>query len=322
MSTGEDTFFGATYGKPKTGKTVASLRGFSNGIFVGPKNCFLPSNHFLGVEVKTKAITRLSDLYPFIELIKKKPDSVPSLVVSDVSILANEEVRTIRKPRPQGGEGYTGWDIYNVFEDRMMDILVKMRELPITVIMEFHEQPPKNVAKKGAASGEVYIPTCPQVPGWAVAPNLPGYFDFVAQVEQNDNLISSKLWPYAFSTRPDGESIRGDRLSIFPDSFPLNLREGLYNAGIKIPRHKTVTWMDDEVETLSESILKLKEDEELESDKFREVLTQAQDDLSSRDMRHVRWVILDALDRAELKYANKNKITNLIDLLCMQVEGE
>lgn len=312
-----------TYGPSGRGKTVASLRGFSNGLFIGPPGCFLPSKTFLGIDLGNKehTVTDFDDVEAWIKKVATL-SKVTSLVVSDMSILATEQVRRIKAPKSEGGQGIAGWPVFVELEDQFHRLTAKARELPIPVLFEFHEQPGRNIVKKGTVNTEVFVPTCPQIPGWDLPSKLPALFDMVAQVVESPDLLSYHVWPYGFATGPSGDAVRKDRTNIFPPTFPLNLREGFHAAGVDIPRHEAVKWIEPHVETLANKLAELRAADQLTNETTKEVLREVYTEHKDKNSKHVRWLILDGYDRAELKHHHAHAIDNLIDNLTRKIDSK
>jgi len=312
-----EALFMLTYGPSGSGKTLANIRAYSSGMFAGPRGCFLPAKGFLDIEVPVREINRLTDVIKLLKAVKGK--RLPSLVISDVSILAEQECRMLRKPRSEGGEAITGWDTYNACEDRFLEIVGLAKDCPFHVALEFHEQPTREAKKTGRT---VHIPACPQLPGIKLPAQAPGHFDLVAQIIEDDSLLSHYVWPYGFSVKPDGSAVRKDRTSSFPDSFPLNFREGLLSSGVNLPRHKDVVWMDEHVAAIANKIGELHYTGKFNEEHITSLLTDEAQKLEGKNPKHIRWVILDAFDAAEIARHKQDTVTNLIANLAKNSEND
>lgn len=311
---GHCPLFMLTYGVPKVGKTLASLRAFSSGVFVGPPQCFLPAKEFLGIEVKTVVVNKISDLFPIVAAARKKPPV--SLVISDMTILSSEEVIHIRDV-----ERITGWDVYAAYESRMKRLVRELREISCPILLEFHQDPPK-VQKKNTASvkKETFLEGRPKVPGWVMPEELPGYFDAVLQVISDESMLSSFVWGYGFSSRPDGTFVRGDRTALFPPVFPLNIREVLRCSNLHTPMHPDAAWIEEKVDSLASRLVELQTNDEFDSEHLAPLLEGVVRAFSDKHPGHVQWLILDAFDRAELHKFRESRLTNLVANLLKKVE--
>jgi len=305
-------FLGAVYAQAKVGKTVSSLRAFSSGLFLGPPNCFAPAQTFLDFSPTVRTIHRLSDLIPIYEHAATKGIKAPSIVVSDVSILAANELRLLDSEIG----GSNGFAKFAKMEDIFFKIMEHARKLEKYQLWEFHLEPPKTIEKKGTVKQTVFVPASPQFPGWAVSKNLAGHFDFLGQVIHTEELLTSAVWEYGFATKPDGESVRGDRLNLFTGISTLNIREPLRLRGMSTPRHDSLAWMDSEVDKFGDWLAKLNSTGNFNKETVKEVLTSIQKDLNGRSMEHRRLVMLDSFDRAEsirqTESAEDDLINNLL----------
>lgn len=305
---------GATYGPPKGGKTVASLRAFSGGLFVGPKGCFIPAHSFLGINPKVREVERLAELEPILEALCKPDAKSQSVVFSDVSILAKQELGFLER------EKITGWDAYRKLEELFSRLMVLARACDKHQVWEFHYEPAKTVDKTGKVTQKVFTPAGPQFPGWVVPKHLAGYFDFIAEVVVAEDLISSFVWQFGFATKPDGTSVRGDRFSMFPPVFPMNYREALRLQGLDIPRIQEVSWMDSAVDAVADKLYELHADNKFNRDNVKEVITTTNEKHKDKNVKHVRWLILDAFDRAEMLRFYDNQSDNLLNELLLGVK--
>jgi len=304
----------AQYGPSGRGKTVASIRAFSAGLFIGPANSFLPAKTFLGIDLgkREKVIQKFSDLFPYLDQLNDSK-AIKQVVISDVSILLEAEYKHIRLPKSEGGMGIMGWDTYTEIERQFGLALEKIRALPQDFILEFHEAYAREVKKTGKIEASVFIPACPQVPGQRLPSTLPGYFDTVAQVVLNpEDSIGKFIWPFCLSVAPVEDAARKDRNSVFPDYFPLNIREPLLLNGLDIQRHETVKWLDDAIEPVATNIFALKTSGELTKEAVSELLRDVLVKHKDKDTKHVRWLINDSFDRAEVRYHKQQETENLI----------
>jgi hypothetical protein len=284
---------GGIFAPPGRGKTVASLRAFSGGLFIGPKNCFAPAETFLGFKPKIKEIATLSEAKMIAEHLASKGTTNPSIVVSDVSILAQNEVKAGL------ATGRNGWDVYRDLETTFLDLEAALRKLPVHSLLEFHYEGKREKEDSGKIKRKTFVPAGPQFPGWSVAKNIAGRLDFLAEVVPTDELISSAVWPFGICTFPDEDTIRKDRFNLFPELFPLNMREPLSLRGLHIPRHESVAWMDTPVKQLADKLFDLHQKNKLTPETGNEVTSAVIDAYSDKSSENITWLVLDAFDRAE-----------------------
>jgi hypothetical protein len=312
----EDTkpLFAAVYGPAGTGKTLASIRMSPHGLMLGPRGA-AACGSFIGWDVGANAyafreIYTIKDAAEYIEanLSKLEKAKIPSLVISDVSILADNEIARIKLPKKDGGEGKTNWDVQTAFIDNIRELRDWCRtRCPFPIFWEFHVTNPRTV--KDAKGNEKNIPGGLSVPGWNVPEKLPGIFDAVLRVVHDDTV--NPLWPWVYSVEPDEFFVTKDRFNVFPRKAPLNLREALSMRGFSFPfrEDKGLGWMESVIEHVATGVLALNTADEAYKKNLQEVLTgsiefakKAQTEAGQvLNLHRVRWALYDGLDRAYLR---------------------
>ena len=294
----QNPVFGILYGRPKTGKTLATLRAFPNGLFIAPRGG-LSCKSWIDWE---PACSEATDVEQLIQVLSDKKTNVAqysAIIIDDFSIIADAELTKLRKTHK------VVWDAYAVLSDRVCEFRDLARKLPCHVFLTMHEQPPREVKKVG---GVKYIPGSPSIGGHKLPEKLPALVDFVARVTYNPDYGGS--WPYVYQVAPDEHYVTGDRLSICPGIFSLNLREMLLAAGYSLPRPKELEWTEKVVDKLYPAIL---EEMRKEDPDYKKILTKVANQLKDKNQKHVRWALSDAFDRARLAYHNTNLINTFID---------
>ena len=289
---------GVVYGQSKTGKTLATVRAFPDGLFVAPPGA-LTCSKWLDWEPKVVPVTRSAGFKYIIEVVKKAQKNYKAIVIDDLSLLADAELQACKKM-------VAGFAAFDLFNNRVYDLRDTCREAQCHVFFTCHEQAPREVKKDNFNR---YIPGGPLMPGWQVTEKLPAMADFVARVVYDEDAPG---WPYLYDTNPDQNYITGDRLAILPGRFPLNLREALLGAGYDLPRPKPLAWMEDHVERISHLLSPVL------ADPKQDLKTTLQPEgaaliKNNHSQRHVRWVLADALDRAVLRQHNDNLLTSFIN---------
>jgi hypothetical protein len=289
------------YGPAKTGKTLASVRAFPDGLFIAPKGA-LTCARWLGWEPKIVEADEKVGIPQITQIIKQAQGDYPAIIVDDFSIICDQELAKCKK-------SHSGWSAFDAFNQRVYELRDAARAADCHVILTMHEQPPKEVKKDGSTK---YIPGAPLIPGWQLPEKLPAMADLVVRVIYDDD--DAIGWPYLYQAGPDPDYITGDRLAITPDTFPLNLREVLLLAGYELERPEKLAFMDEHVEYISIALAKeLRE----KRPKLKPILTAFLKKLIEEefDKRHIRWIFADALDRAQLRTHDNNLVDNFINKL-------
>mgnify|MGYP006400990837 CR=1 FL=1 len=291
--------FGVTYARPKVGKTVAMIKAFPDGLFVAPRGSLLSSS-YLGWTPPMLETGPKVGVKQIIEVIKKKSKDYPAIIIDDFSLIADAELAECKRTNQ-------GWSAFDVFNRRIYELRDAARNANCHVFLTMHEQPPREVKKPGQTR---WIPGGPLIGGWQLPEKLPAMCDFVARVVYDEDAIGP--WKFMYQTGPDPEYITGDRLSVMPERFPLNIREVLLAGGYDVPRPKDLAWMDEAVEKISQELSGelAKEHQNIKPIIAREVerLTEA-----GCDTHHVRWVVSDALDRAQLREHQSNLLNDFVE---------
>mgnify|MGYP003131763581 CR=1 FL=1 len=289
--------FGILYGPPKTGKTLATLRAFAgSGLFLAPRGG-LSCQSYIDCTPKEVTVRTVDDVMQVLSQ-PSKLEKYSAVIIDDFSVIADAELTALRK------KYRVVWDAYAALADKVCELRDLARNLPCHVFLTMHEQPPREVSKAG---GTVFIPGSPAIGGHKLPEKLPALVDFVARITHNPDYGG---WPYVYQVAPDENYITGDRLSICPGVFALNLREMLLAAGYTINRPKELAWMEDVIEKLYPLIL---EEMKKEDPEYRPLLARAAAKLEDKNWKHVRWALMDSFDRARLALHDTNSLSKFID---------
>lgn len=275
-------FFGILYGPSGTGKTLGCIRAFPEGVFLG-----LPggtnSASFLGLEVP---IQHMKSIKEIVNGIKANHRTASAIIVDDLSVIGKTELQACRKT-------HKGWSAYDAFNLRMYELKDVARSAQCPVIFTMHQQAPKTVTSD--AGNKRLIPGAPLIPGWQLPEELPQMTDFLAHVVYDSNVVG---WPYVLQTGPDDAYLTKDRLNISPPRFSMCLRPMLQLAGYDVQLPKDLQWIEPLVEKLATKLQPLLK--ETNADALQQFLAGVSVKLKSHDPRHIRWVLMDAIDRAYL----------------------
>jgi hypothetical protein len=266
--------FTILYGPSKIGKTTAAGSAAAAGLSIAAPGALTPVRTFLGVSDAREA--RAATIPDVISILRNEGPKHPVVYIDDWSILVDRSFKG-------------NW---NALGDEIMacaDATRNLTEKGITVIYTCHEQPSRESSGKRVRGG-------PALPG-----QYPEKFSALADVvlrgvaEPTASPWPFVLWSYS---RPDW--IAGDRLAIFPDQSPLNLAEGLREAGHNVPRPKGMEWMDALVEKLAVALM-------ADMENWRTILRGAMEKLREKyPAPQLRWAASDALHRAIIRNARAN----------------
>lgn len=294
---GPEHLFGVTYSPPKRGKTLAAIRAFPDGLFIGLRGSFGCSS-WIDWEVKSIEVPTDKGFEFCTSALQRARGKFSAIVVDELSLISDGELLRCR------GE-VKGYGANGLFNQRMYQMRDAARNAGCHVIFIAHETAPRQVHKGESDKIGRLVTGGPLLSGWQATEKLPAMADFVARITHNDEADENE-WPYIYSTEPDPFYVTGGRLDVFPRRFPLNLREPILASGRNVPRPEALAWMDEQVHIVSSEVL---------SGKDRATVEHATAErLSSKySPRHIRWVLADARDRVVLRQHLSNILNDFID---------
>jgi hypothetical protein len=277
------------------------LRAFPDATYLAPNDgCVLPAT-WLDWTPKVAIIPPAAGLLGLAQAIHKVGNRDRVVVVDDFSVMVRARFRELKKM------SNTVWHATDQLALEVLDhVLPAAKNASAHVFMTAHEQAPREIKKENQATVR-YIKGCPMLAGWQLPDEFPGLVDFIARVVDTRETSG---WPYAYQTGPDPEYVTGDRLSIAPPQFPMNLRELMLAAGYDLPRPKVLDWMDPVIEKLSDVLVAAEENDDDKEEVLNKVLPKLLD--KTKNERHIRWVIADSFDRAVLKQHQKTLLSKFI----------
>ena len=159
--TNELALFIITYGPAKIGKTLATVRAVPDGLFIAPRGA-LTCARYLDWEPKVIETGPDMGIAKITEVIKQGQDKFPAIIIDDFSIICDQELAACKK-------SHAGWSAFDVFNKRVYDLRDAARAASCHVILNMHEQAPKEV---GQSDEKRWVKGCPMVPGWQLPEKL------------------------------------------------------------------------------------------------------------------------------------------------------
>jgi hypothetical protein len=291
--------YGGLYGPSKTGKTLAMVRALPHALYVAPRGALNCAN-WLDYSPKVVEAGEKVGIAEITKIIKTHSSKYPAIVVDDFSILADAELAKCKR-------AVAGWGAFDNFNKRVYDFSDAARNADCHVFVTTHEQAPKEIGQTGQKR---WVKGCPLVPGWQLPEKLPAMWDIAARVVYDDSVAG---WPYVLQTGPDPDYITGDRLAITPETFPMNLREVLLAAGYDVSRPEELAFFDEHVEAISHDLSSALAGKQGDVKKVFSAHQEPLLEAVNGNPKHVRWIFLDALDRASLRKHSSNLLHNFID---------
>jgi len=292
--------FGIIYGVPKSGKSVSLLKAFVDGLFVAPPGALMCSE-FLGFKPNVRDVVPGIGVERIIKLIDRESKNYPAIIIDDFTLIADAELLTIRAKVP----GFAAFDVFNKRIYQLRDVA---RNSKCHIFLVMHEQAPREVKKDNHTR---WIPGAPLIAGWQLPEKLPAMADFVARMRYDDDVVSA--WPYVYNTEPDANYITGSRLPMIPEVFPPNIREVMLASGYDLPRPAELKWLDKVADEVCKELVKAPQ---LTGSSVKDVLSKMLPALAKKhadkDTRHLRWAISDGVDRATLRFHEKNLLDNFV----------
>ena len=278
--------FIVVYGPSKAGKTTACGAAAAAGLFIAQAGALTPVRRFLGAENLQEH--RAKSVMEATTILEKEGKKHPIICVDDFSLLVEQTIRDLESK-------YSFGDMWRRLRTQVLGMRDAARELTesgIHVIFNAHEQPQRTSSVK-------YVRGGPALPG-QLPEQFSAFADVVARAVFDE---TAAPWKYVFHTGPNGQWISGDRLSVFPDESPMNIAEGLREAGFPCPRPKGLEWQEKVAEVGAQAVL----DAGLED--WRAPLREIADKINgAKPPAHVRWALQDALHRAILRSAQQGVV--------------
>lgn len=269
------------YGVSKAGKTVCTGAASASGLVIAQPGALLPLRTFLGMEHVEER--RAETLEMAIVHLRKEGAKYPVVAVDDFSVLVERSFNGNWKKLTS--------DVYLI-----RDIARELTQKGTTIIFNCHEQPERTSSGK-------YIRGGPALPG-----QMPEKFcalaDVVLRAVYDD---TAAPWPFVLHARARGNYIAGDRISIFVDGGPMNIAEGLREAGYDVPRPKGMEWQEKLAESAAKKILA--NGIEDWRDSLKEIIAKVGD---QKPKPQIRWALQDGLHRAVLRNARIGILDGLV----------
>lgn len=308
---------GVTYGPPGCGKTLAMICAFPKDIFIGLTksgiDCGSYVDHF-------PQYFKVGNIEAAIKLVKTKQSE--RYIFDDATHLFDAEMKAAYEENP--GNKFAALD---QFSNALQDLMEEINKSKSEFWFNMHAQAPKeakrtkkdeiDVVKERLGKGSIrIIPGCPKIAGYEWAEKFPGFFSFCAFVQDMPSALGG--WPKAYRTGPHECYVTKDRYNITPPSgvFPMNLGELLRSNGTKIDYPDGLDWMHEAVQRTSDKLFPLlKNVDDINEGELKQIIREcaAETMKTTSNVKHIRWSIKDAIDRANLKAHQENLLDAFID---------
>lgn len=282
------------YGPAGVGKTTDLGYSFPRGLFVAAPGALRPLVRICGYDPKdqTRNAGTIMEAMPLIDEAKRL--GCDSIVFDEFSYQADQTFAELEKR-------YTGFKLWGVLRDTIMDFRDKARYAGIHVIMNAWETGPRdrnNVRQRGG----------PKLPS-DLPEQMPALCDLVLRARL-DMSRSASTWSGAYFGGPDPEWVTKNRDAGFglPPILPMNVAEIIRACGGTVQRHLLLSDQEAMVEKLATKIQPIVSDPTAVRDLGRAAL----DLLRDRGVKPkvAIWTMRDALDRALLRAAIENCNSN------------
>jgi len=270
------------YGPSKSGKTVASAAAGATGVFIGAPSGLLSARKFLGIETLNIRPARIvPDATAQIRSLKSQ--SVPAIVIDDFSLIVESTINEYESSKGRASM----WSSLTRDVLEIRDAAREATERGCVVIFNCHEQPPRTSSGKFIRGG-------PALPG-QLPEKFSGMVDVISRVMYEP---TAAPWKYQLCFEPQADYVCGDRLGVFPGMSPMNIAEGLRQAGYDVPYPQGLEWAPPVVEKIASRIL------EAGMESWPEILQGSFEKLRAEKKcspAHLRWILQDALHQAVIR---------------------
>lgn len=290
------------YGKSKLGKSTDDLFSFPRGLHVAARGALNPAFEVVGFMPPHIDPEKFSTIFDVIALVRQHGRSdYDAIIVDDFSILSERTYGWIEKNRPSKNE-YAKWD---KLRDAVIELCDAARTAQMHVVLNAHERGPRE-GKKGFFRGGPNLPC-------DLTETLPGMCDVVVRAEM-DNDLKTKWeankggrWPVVYRcTVTDPDWVSGDRNGGIHDRAPMNIGEGLRNAGFTIRRAPGFEWQEAWTDAIAKKLLDLEPGDDAGAVEVRKnAIAKMQGKVTTNPLA-IRWTLRDAVDRVEFRRAKAN----------------
>jgi hypothetical protein len=286
------------YGEAKVGKTRSLVLGCPTWLYLcHNRESVLSQFRAIGFQTPNRekmCIDIGGNLPRLVEEVKRASGKVQGIAIDDFSLILEQWTSA------SAGMGSV-WDVY-----RRMGMIITTQLWPAMqaagcpVIITMHADGPDGKGNPGR----------PLLPGWKAPKRFASLPSFVARVQYEED---RKPWPYFYSTAPTRDWEVGDRYDVAPLQCPLNLGEVLRAAEFDVTFPKSIPWIENTVEEVSEKILIAIREDESERSVLLEEARKISQDHKPENEKHIIWALTCARDRAALKQFRGSSLDRFFD---------
>jgi len=223
---------------------------------------------------------------------KRPPtDLVVSLIVDDLSLLAQAQFRKLRGAIERSNN-------FQFFEELRISIqqfAADCRNAGLFLVANAHLSPP------GTMSDGQWYPGGPSMPIAKLIPVAPHIFD--TSIYVGSSIEERKPWGNVYyNYGPGGDYVSKDRHHVVRNPSPMNLRELLTSVGYKLPRAPGLDWQDRVAEEVAGRLQAGANFLTLWDGRMAKLKEKS---ATPQHVLHWRWALEDGRDRFEIRQANE-----------------
>ena len=293
--------------RPKRAKTSTMLAAFPNGLFVGrPSSIREIAQGELGFEpnVVDESLRTLPDLKACLDawVSDGTIKQFDALVIDDWSLLAkasmNEWEQEEQKKADKAKRGTDVRALYRNYEFHQSHAISTCVNLGMHFGMVCHEREPSDGR-----------PGIPDVPSANQGKNMPAWFDIVARVISDKDMLDPWL-PLALYADPfDDNYVTSDRTGVIRPRAPLNLREVLRakRQPEVLSRLPGLEWQEDIASKVAEAIVGGADAMQTLAGVWGGTVPL---EMRSAEDCHLRWACQDGIARATLELRKRRLLSS------------
>ena len=293
---------GLVYGASKSGKTLTLGRAMPCALFLTEDATGAGVQSILaaaGIMPKWRATPTLQNLTAALSALrdafaKAKTEGrvfqFDGVAIDDLTLMADASLERWKRRKEQAVNKFWAWDQLRA---ALYQIRVLLREIGLPYGITAHARHPTYDDKAGRRRRGG-----PSLPSKEQTDTLPVICSTVVRTQVHDG-----SWPYAWNGALSCDPcsvdwVEGDRNGVAPPIGPMNLGELFRLGGHVVRRPKGLEWMEEVTERVATQVAA--DPESVEDVKARAVTVLVAKGLPPI---HVRWAIIDGLDRYYLRVA-------------------
>lgn len=281
------------YGPIGLGKTTDTIYAAPRSLFVGEVMAIRSvALSVCGIDIPpSNIVVPVGGIRAVTALIPKLEGKTQSLVIDDLSLIAQQEFVVLEKA------GNKGYDLFRTFQLRLHELREAARRGGVHVFISAHDGKPHV-----NGNSQQLIRGGPKLPGQSQE-DIGAAFDGVFRLVANPARPIGHIAEYRVGD--DANYVTKDRFNVIYGAVPANLSEVLRVHGIALPRAPNLTWLDDGIQRYAAQLATLPLETLCNRKTMGAVMAQIRVDIAAnhtQNPKHQDWCMRDSYDRVMIAH--------------------